>query len=411
MAASDGVRKILAYKKESTFGVLAGATGGQQLRRVTANFNLVKEAYESAEIRPDLQKFDFRHGTRSVDGTLNGELSPESYSDFMGSVLARDFTAGVSDTGLSVTIALGVVTTHYTSYTVTRAAGSFLTAGFKIGDVVRLTGAGLATANVGNNLMIINLTALVATVIVLNRSALVAEGPIASVDVAVVGKKTFAPLTAHTDDSYTIEEFYSDILQSEVTVGNKVGSMAVSVPANGMATVDFGFTGKNIGQTGTTQYFTTPAAAPSTRVTAGANGVLLVNNIPVCIVTAFDFTVERNLSTQAVVGCDSSVAEITAGSIMVSGSFSALFEDATLRGYFLNETEITLAVALTTSSEKNSDFVSFVMPRVKLNSSSKNDGEEAVVLSTDFIALLNSAGGAGTPTEASTLVVQDSVAV
>ncbi len=63
---------------------------------------------------------------------------------------------------------------------------------------------------------------------VLNGSALVAEGPITSATVAEVGKVSYAPLTGHTDKSFTVEEWYSDIAQSEVTVGNKVSTAGIS---------------------------------------------------------------------------------------------------------------------------------------------------------------------------------------
>ena len=69
---AKGVSKKIGYRKESTWGTLAGPTGGKYLRRVTANFNLTKETYESAEIRTDLQISDFRHGVRSAEGSLNG---------------------------------------------------------------------------------------------------------------------------------------------------------------------------------------------------------------------------------------------------------------------------------------------------------------------------------------------------
>ena len=123
MTIAKGVAKKVAYKKEAPgqWGVLPGAAGAKYLRRVTATFNLTKEAYESNEIRTDYQVADMRHGIRSVDGSLNGELSPGSYADFMASVLARDFTAGSSATGLSVTIAASGV-----FYTIARATGDWL---------------------------------------------------------------------------------------------------------------------------------------------------------------------------------------------------------------------------------------------------------------------------------------------
>ncbi len=94
---------------------------------------------------------DFRHGVRSVSGSISGELSPGSYADFFAAVIAKDFSAGVTSGTLSYTIAASG-----NFWTVTRAAGSFLTEGFKAGRVVRITAAGGNAANVGKNLRILS---------------------------------------------------------------------------------------------------------------------------------------------------------------------------------------------------------------------------------------------------------------
>ena len=93
---AKGVSKTVAVKRESQWGVPAGASGAKLLRRVTADFNLVKENYSSNEINPTFMTIDSRHGVRSVEGSLEAELSPGTYSDFIGSILAKNFAAGVS---------------------------------------------------------------------------------------------------------------------------------------------------------------------------------------------------------------------------------------------------------------------------------------------------------------------------
>jgi hypothetical protein len=402
MAISKGTSKVVAYKKESAWGTLAGNTSGKLLRRVTASFNLVKEAYESGEIRTDRQIADYRHGVRSAEGSLNGELSPASYADFMGSIVGRDFTTAPVSGTASVTIAAtGAL------YTVTRATGDFLTDGFKVGQVVRLTAAGLDAANVAKNLLIAAATATVLTVKVVNGSALVAEGPIASVTVTAVGKTTLVPTSAHTDQSYTVEEFYSDIAQSEVYTGMKLNSMAVQLPATGLTTVDFGFAGKDLTQTGTTQYFTSPTAQNSNGIFAAVNGVMLVDGLPVALVTSADFSVERATENATAVGSNS-VAEIFTGRIRVTGNMSVYFQDAAFRTYFDAETPVSVVLTLTTDSAANSEFVTFTMPKVKLGSFTKDDGELGIIASASFQALFNDVTTAGLP--ATTLQIQDSAA-
>lgn len=402
MPISKGTAKQVGYKKETTWGTLAGNTSGKLLRRVTASFNLVKDAYESGEIRTDRQIADYRHGVRSAEGSLNGELSPATYADFMGSIVGKDFVAGPSATGLSVTIAASG-----SLYTVTRAAGSWLTDGFQVGMVVRLTGAGLNAANSGKNLLIASMTATVLTVAVMNGSTMTAEGPIASVTANGTGKVTFVPTSGHTDDSYTVEEWYSDIAQSEVYTGMKLNSMAVQLPATGLTTIDFGFAGKDLTQKGTTQYFTSPTAQNSNGIFAAVNGVMLVAGQPVALVTSADFTVERATENATAVGSNS-VAEIFTGRIRVTGNLSVYFQDAAFRGYFDAETPVTIVLALTTDSSASANFVTFTLPKVKLGSFTKDDGELGIVASTSFQALLNDVTTAGLP--ATTIQIQDSAA-
>lgn len=401
---AEGIRKAIYYKKETTWGELPGASGAKTLRRVTGNFNLSKETYQSEEIRTDYQLSDFRHGVRSVEGSLNGELSPASYSDFFAAALGKDFAAGVSATGLSVTI-----TGTGPTYTVARGAGSFLTDGFKIGDVVRLTAGTFNANNLSKNLLVTNVVALSLTVIVLNGSTLTAEGPIASATVTVFGKKTFAPTTGHTDDSFTFEEWYSDILQSEVSTGNKVNTVGISLPATGLTTVDFAFMGKDQVQSGATQYFTAPTAQGTNGIFAAVNGALLVGGQVVALVTGLTVNINRNLSMEAVVGSNTH-PDIFEGRILVDGEFTAFFVNGTFRDLFKNETETSLVVALTTSNLKDADFMAISLPRIKVNSDTKDDGEKGIVSTHSFQALLNINGGSGVASEKTTISIQDSAA-
>ena len=401
MSIAKGTAKVVSYKEETQWGVPAGATGGQQLRRVTADFNLTKEAFESNELRTDRQLADFRHGVRSAAGTLNGELSPKTYTDFMGAILARDFTAVTAISGLSVTIA----SVAGGLFTVTRAAGDFITGGVRVGSVVRLSGAGFVPANINKNLLVVSMTATVLTVRVLNGTALTAEGPIASATVTVVGKRTFVPKTGHTDKSFTIEQWFGDIQQSEVYTGMKVSSIAVSLPSTGLTTVDVSFTGKDLAQKGTAQYFTNPTAQGTEGIFAAVNGAMVVNGVPVALITSADFTIERATENATAVGSNS-VAEIFTGRIRVSGSLSVYFQDASFRNYFDDETPISIVMALTASEAGNADFISFTLPKVKINSHTLDDGELGLTASADFQALLNDNPAGGL--EETTIVIQDS---
>jgi len=405
MAIAKGIFKQVRYKKEVTFATPPGASGAQLLRRTSSDLDLTKQTYSASEIRTDQQRADFRHGVRNVAGSINGELSPKTYWDFFASMM-RGTPAAATTTGSIITVAATTSAPHFT-----RSSGSFLSDGFKVGDVVRWTGftAGGA-ANNGRNYRITALTATQMTVKDLtgNTSTVGAKTAGDSVTCVTVGKKVFTPQSNLLDESYYIEHWYSDIAQSEQFSGCKPASCAVNLPASGMATAAFQFMGKDI-TTGVSQYYTSPTAATTSGVLAAVNGILSVNGTDYVTVTGASLNINGDMSIEPVVGSNSS-PDIFPGVLTVSGQLTVFFEDATLRDLFINETEASLQMAFTTSNASNADFIAFSMPRIKTGGASKSDGLKGLIQTIPFEALLNVNGGAGLSTDLTTLVIQDSLA-
>ena len=403
MPQATGIFKQVALKREVSYGTIPAAASAQLLRRVQSTIDLAKDTYASNEIRPDMQIADFRHGVRRVKGALNGELSPKTYSDPLSAMLKRDFTAGASATAQSITIAGSAG-----AWTVTRAAGSYLTDGFKIGDVIRLSVGTFNAGNINKNLLITALTATVATCIVLNASLMVAESPITGSTVAVQGKKTWIPATGQTDISYSLEHWYNDITQSEVFSGIKFDKASINLPPTGLATVNFDVIGQNL-TTATARYFTSPTAIPGTGVVAAVNGVLIVNGVAQTVVTGLSLSIDPAFSGDPVVGANT-VPNQFAGPVTITGQFTAYFTDNVLRDLFVNETESSLIVALTTDNTATADVLCFTLPRIKVGGQQKSDGTGGIVQTFPFQALYNVNGGTGVATEQTTILIQDTAA-
>lgn len=403
MAAASGVFKQVSYKVESTYGTMPSASAAQAMRRVTSSLNLSKDTYQSNEIRTDFQVADFRHGLRKVGGTIAGELSAKTYGDFIAAALKKDFVAGVAVASASITVG-GVAG----AWTITRAAGSFLTDGVKIGDVVRLTAGAFNAANLNKNILVTGLTATVATGVVLNASALVAEGPIASATVTVVGKKTMVPQTGHTDKSFAIEHWHPDVPASEVFTGCKVSKVSFSLPATGMATVSVEFAGKDA-TPNATQYFTSPTVATTTGCMAAVNGVVMVGSASGGTITGMTLDIASAQSSEPGIGSNTADQAAT-GRVVVTGQITAKFDSTALRDAFYNETEISAYGVFTANNAANSDFVAFSIGRLKLSGADKDDGEKILITTLPFQALLNTSGGAALATDLTTISVQDSAA-
>ena len=140
-----------------------------------------------------------------------------------------------------------------------------------------------------------------------------------------------------------------------------------------------------------------------------AGFVVSAAGAPIGLLTGLQFNVKGNMSGHTVVGSNA-YAAINEGRIEVEGSFTVLFQDATFRDYFLNETEVAIAAVLSASPSGVADFIGFSFPRVKVGAAGRDDGEKGLVLTCPFTALIATAGGAGTSAENSTIVIQDSQA-
>lgn len=402
MTIANGVAKTLAYKREATYGTAPVATGAQLLRRVTSTLDLTKDTYQSAEIRSDYQVADSRHGTRRVAGDISGELSLGTYKDLFAAALRKEWVAGATFTA-------GVgsgITVDNTAKTITRASGSWITDGFKVGDVVRC--GSLNVGIDGKNMRIVSLTATVMTV---------AETPGADVStpdenatVSVVGSKLWVPTSGHTDVSFAFEHYFSDIDEAELFTGCKINTIALGLPATGLATAAFNIMGQNstLYSAGSAPYYTSPTAETDTAIAAAVNGSLRVGGQDVANVTGLTINIASNLTGDSVVGSNL-IPTMFPGRVVVSGQFTCYYEaGSSIRSDFYDETEISLIAKLDAGSASNTDFLTIGLGRIKLGGASKDDGEKGLIQTVPFQALLDTSGGSTSSTEKTTIWMQDS---
>ena len=405
MALAAGIAQQLRISKEATWGTAPGAGTARLVRRKTCDLKTMKESFQSAELLPHYQLADLRHVLVSSGGTLVAEPSPGAHSDLIASAIRKAFAAGAT-TGAQTNITATSGAPHFV-----RAAGSYLTDGFKVGDVVRWTG--WTTGGVANNSRNYIITVLTATQMTVTDPGS-ATGTVAakasgdSVTCTVVGKKTFIPSTGHTDESWTIERFFSDITQSELFTGVKVNGLSMKFAAGSMAELSLPLMGAGY-TNAASAYFTSPTAVSTTGVLAGSNGGLLVAGGNVAYVRELGFTLDNGLSNVPVIGSNT-IQGIVQGPMKVTGNLVAYFQDATMRDYFLNETEVGIVFFGMTGVSATADFIQICMPRVKFTSIDKPDGPGVLTMPLQFQALYNGSGGTGVNSEQTTLSIQDSLA-
>jgi hypothetical protein len=400
MTIASQIKRKVFIGKQSALGTIADTGDGKtyNYRDGGLSGGLTKEAFESNTIRTDEQRQNASHGTRSVTKSVDQEFQIGGHTELLEGALRDTFDTGAT-TGAQTTISFNSSTRK-----IIRASGSFITDGFKVGDIVRATGF-TASANNNKNFRITAITALEMT---FANDAWIGttttESAGQSVTVSVPGKKLSIPTSGHTNDYFTIEEWNSDIEESERDVDCKVSSMAISIPANGNATINFGFLGRNASYA-TSQYFVDPTAAPSGEILAGPTGLLSYNGVDSVVLTSVDLSLDTGAEVKSVVGSNLS-PDVFVGSVVITGSMAALYEDAAILGDFNNEVEAPLYIYLFADSTANSDFVIIKLPNIKINSADKSADGTAISLASNFSAGILLDGS--TTKEQTTIAIIDS---
>lgn len=395
---ASGLLKTTSWKKQSALNTAASGASGKTARRTSSVFKAERDTFESDEIATHHQSTGVAYGLQKADGKIDGLASSGTFADFFAAILEKDFAAGVVIG--TQTITYGGTTPNWTLTGTGLMAGT----GLKVGDIIRASG-GSVTGNNARNFLITALTNTVATVFALDEDA-VSAGASTTTVLTVVGKKTNAPISGHTKNYFTIEEWYSDLSKSETFVDMRVSEVSVSMPATGNATIGIGFVGLSR-VLGGAQVLTSPVTT-STAIMSAANGALYMNGARQDNATAISVTISNNAANAGARIGSNIGAEVTTGRIKVSGSVTAQFDSTTLQALYNDETNIGITVCLTADNTGTSDVISLTMSRIKLTGDAPDDGEKAIVRTYPFTAEYNAAGGSGTANDQTIISIVDS---
>jgi hypothetical protein len=323
---------------------------------------------------------DMRLGGYTVPFSLSGELSPLTYQDFVAAVFGGTWAAAVSKTESVFTS----MTITGTGVTATVGASTWAAQGFRVGDVIRFTNMSVAVVN-ATNTQIVALSGTAATL----SPALTDNTADTAFTVATVGRKTMVP-TSKTAALFFLEEYYTDLDLADITQQIKLGSMQISMPAEGPVGISFSGMGRMQQRltTAASPFFASPTAATTSTILTSTGGQLVIGGSTQAIVSSVDLTVAPGVSG-ASVAFSPYQAGLFNGTVDVNGSISGLWQDNTLAGYHDAETEFELLLFLTTGSTAAADFIAITMSRVKLFNFQKQDPTEGgIPFTANFQALL-----------------------
>lgn len=405
MAIAQGISKKVVVKAQTGLGVAAAGTGGQILRRESSTNKLTIASFENNELVSHQQSTGKTHGSRTVDVGLNGVLSPGTYSKLIASITRKAFVATTALTGLAL-----VFGGTAGAYTIT-GTGLLVTSGFKVGDVVRVTaGTSLPADILNKNLLITGLTATVMSVRTINGST-ITTGVTSYVacTISLNGKKTIVPITGHTKEYWTVEDWQEDIAQSEVFTDVVMGKVDIALASTGNATI--GLTAVGLNRTrGTTQVLTTPTAETTALPLSSVNGILMVAGSPIANVTSVNISIDgKAASMGAVVGSVVS-PDVQRGTVSVTGSFTAFYQDGSLQTAFEGNSAISLVAVVQSDDTESSAFVTFNMSYITIDSDDKDDGDKGIIRTYNFTARINPNGGPALASDNTIISIQDSAA-
>lgn len=375
---ANGSRHSMRYIAESTYGTTPATPAFKPIRHTSTTLGLSKESLQSEEIRDDRQIADFRHGAYQVGGDMNIELSFASFDDLLEAVLLGTWTATKTTGAQSLAATVG---------TLTRAAGSFVTDGFAVDDVVINSGF----TNAGNNGRF-RVSAVAATVLTLTAL----EGQTMVVEAAAAGRTVNslrAILKAGTvRRSFTVERFFGDILTIDKPyhrfTGVEFNTLALAISANAMITGTLGVLGQNMTTDTAIVTGATYAAPTTTSPLDSFTGTLNEAGTPIAVITEIQLNVENGLEARFVVGSKASIRP-SIGRSNCSGQITAYFENSLLLDKFINETESNIVFELPDGA--GNKYI-FTLPRIKYNGGQPDvEGEGPITLSMPFQALLNAA--------------------
>lgn len=366
MAFQSNSRIAVGIKREVTTGTAAGTTGGDLLRIVDSpGLVLGRSPIRSAEQRADGTTAMGRLGSRSVTGSYNGELTVGGAVD----VIAEAVMRGTWRAALAITQATASLTSiTTTTTTIVAAAGSWITAGVKVGDIVFLTGHSTA-ANNSVRLRVLSVTALTLTVAGIGASAATPLTTDAVADTSftlTVLKKLVNP-AAPVRYSHTVEQNDTDNDLSEIFLGCRVTSFSISCKPNSMATFSVSLVGLNRTAlvVGTSPYYTAPSVTTGLSLIAD-DSAIRYNGADVAAFTGFDLTFTVAADTTPVIG--STVApDVFDNDFMVEGTVTALRQDFSNLTLFDAETEFEVSILLVEPTADPKPCIGIFLPRVKLS--------------------------------------------
>lgn len=316
---NPGTNVSVRVKAEVTFGTPVTGAGSEELRiQPGQGLKMDRATIEDPTIRSDGQREQARLGSKSVTGTFPSTLSVGTFNTFLAALFRNTFAAttlkftcdaGAAHTSLATTTGNTLTLVGTDTFTVTHAV--------KVGDVIRVGAMGAGVDNV--NAIVATVAANVITVLGTPWTNIAAD----SNATFTIMKKLTNGATL-TRSSYTIEQYYIDLDESEQFAGCRVSSMRLQFQPNSVVNVEFGIVGQAEAILGTAS--APGLTAPTQYVSVGLVAVdasIFLAGTQIATVTGGELMFDLNAAGQEVVG-STTTPDIYEGPMKLTGQLTAV---------------------------------------------------------------------------------------
>lgn len=348
----------LAYLVQAAAGAIDDTPAWTVLPFASADYTVQAEQLSDTSMTGDRNELEPRSGSVNASVSVSGKFRPESLDAIIEAAAQGTWGVKFSLTGLTVTVAAAA-----SGFTFTRSAGSWITDGVEVGDIVTFGGFTAA----GNNITV-EVTALNATVL----TAANATGCEAVTD------DTEVTLTTGTDyvkvgstrRAVAWEIYHSDTDEYIRIIDTEIASFSVSLAPNGDVTFQLEAIGgeeldlgANIGDAiaGATYTETTKPFYDS------FNGTVSLEGETGIYFSGMNPTINNQSSPLFAIGSRYPIA-VSHGKMMGDMSLTAFYTDETIKSKYQDETSLDLKIQVKYEDEdlEDTDFHEFEFPSCKI---------------------------------------------
>lgn len=369
MPQADSNKTNILYARESSWGATVGVStlSVYQTRITGTTMAHEKTTVLSEELRSDRMRADYMEVGVNAGGDFNFELIvDEMLPLFEG--LAQS-SAVLSSSVQAFTVAAS---------TITGADG--WTNNLAVGQWIRVS----TTQTTALNNQVYEISAKTSTAVTITGGTLVAS----TITMSVTGKRI---RNGVTEQSFVVVQEHEDISQVMYFTGMEVSQLSLNVASQAIVNGTFSFVGKQgyASAIASTPVSTVAASATTNIPLNATSNVGTLREAGATLATplrAINFTINNNLAPRNAVANKPAIG-IRSGTVDISGTIEAYFEDLALLKKFINHTGTSLTFRFTNPT--TSKCMIWTFPRIFFGAGSPTAPgvNQDVMLNLDFTAV------------------------